>query len=94
MDVQAAKRFEQGVAAISGLEIMGYPEMCVVAFKPRSSARLNIYTVNDLLSQKGWHLNALQHPAALHVCFTAAHSEDVVDHLLQVIRKRGMRKID
>lgn len=48
---------------------------------------LNIYTVNDLLSRKGWHLNALQHPAALHICFTAAHDEAVADKLVQV-RKR------
>ena len=31
--LQAAKRFEAGVAAIPGLEVIGAPEMSVVAFK-------------------------------------------------------------
>ena len=26
--------------------------------------------VNDVMSQAGWHLNALQFPPALHVCLT------------------------
>ena len=43
---------------------------------------LNIYKVNDLLTRRGWHLNALQSPPALHFCFTAAHSPAVVEQLL------------
>ena len=35
---------------------------------------LNVYVLNDVLSEKGWHLNALQHPPALHMCFTAQHA--------------------
>jgi sphinganine-1-phosphate aldolase len=38
--------------------------------------------VNDLLTQRGWHINALQSPAALHFCFTPAHTEELVDRLL------------
>ena len=57
--------------------------MCVIAFKA-SDSRVNIYTVNDLLSRKGWHLNALQRPAALHICITAAHDTAAIDQLLQV----------
>ncbi|GAB4817396.1 hypothetical protein N2152v2_004442 [Parachlorella kessleri] len=84
--MQAAKRFEAGVTAIPGLEVMGAPEMCVIAFKA-SDPRVNIYTVNDLLSRKGWHLNALQHPAALHICITAAHDTAAIDQLLQDMRE-------
>ena len=54
------------------------------ALLPCRPAQVNIYTINDLLSRKGWHLNALQHPAALHICFTAAHSEALADALLAV----------
>ncbi len=79
---QAAKRWEEGVAAIPGLEVMGSPEMCVIAFKSTRPS-FNIYTLNDVLSRKGWHLNALQHPAALHICLTAAHDLAAVDALLQ-----------
>lgn len=38
--------------------------------------------MHDLLSKRGWHLNALQRPAALHICFTAAHSPGIVELLL------------
>ena len=48
---------------IDGLELCGRPDMCVVAFKA-SSRQLNIYKVNDLMTNKGWHLNALQFPPA------------------------------
>lgn len=78
----AAAQFAAGVAAIDGLEVVGAPEMCVVAFRSVEPG-LNIYTVNDLLSARGWHLNALQRPAALHVCFTAAHSPAAVAELVQ-----------
>jgi hypothetical protein len=44
---------------------------------------LNIYRVNDLLSARGWHLNALQQPPALHMCFTPAHSPQLADALLR-----------
>jgi len=77
-----ADRFIQGVRKIEGLEVIGKPEMCVVAIK--SSRRdLNIYKVNDLMTARGWHLNALQRPAAVHICFTAAHGPAVVEELLR-----------
>lgn len=68
---------------IDGLELCGRPDMCVVAFKA-SSRQLNIYKVNDLMTNKGWHLNALQFPASIHMCFTAQHTE-VVPKLLKVM---------
>ena len=43
---------------------------------------LNIYVLNDVLSEKGWHLNALQRPAALHCCFTAQHARGGARRLL------------
>ncbi len=71
---QAAKEFAEGVEAIEGLELAGQPVMTVVAFKAVKPRALNIYAVNDALSARGWHLNALQLPPALHMCFTAQHA--------------------
>eukprot|EP00887_Chlorella_sp_A99_P004257 scaffold15.g4257.t1 len=85
-EISAAKQFQQGVAEIEGLEVMGAPEMCVVAIKSTRSD-LDIYRVNDLLSKRGWHLNALQRPAAVHICFTAAHSAAAVECLLRDLRE-------
>lgn len=121
--MKAAAQFISGVGGIEGIEVVGAPEMTVVAFKaaqkcahavqgherrqpparaclpcphaaPASTPALtnfslalpplllllllalaslncrglDIYRVNDLLSAKGWHLNALQRPASLHIC--------------------------
>ena len=59
--------------------------MTVVAFKAVKPRALNIYAVNDALSARGWHLNALQLPPALHMCFTAQHAS-IVKSLLKVRR--------
>ena len=34
------------------------------------------------MSRRGWHLSPLQHPPAVHMCFTAQHV-DVVPNLLK-----------
>ena len=80
--LQAAYQFAEGVNKIDGLEVVGKPDMCLVAIKSTSKA-LNIYKVNDLMTQRGWHLNALQFPSSVHMCFTAQHTE-VVPELLRV----------
>lgn len=88
--MKAAQQLIAGVKQIEGLEIVGEPEMSVVAFKAtRAAAKrgLDIYKVNDLLSKQGWHLNALQRPAALHICITAAHSSGIIDLLLRDLRQ-------
>jgi len=82
VSTQAAQQFAEGVKQIDGLEVVGKPDMCLVAIKS-TSKKLNIYKVNDLMSQRGWHLNALQFPSSVHMCFTAQHTE-VVPELLKV----------
>ncbi|KAI7840937.1 hypothetical protein COHA_005368 [Chlorella ohadii] len=88
--MKAAKQLIDGVQQIEGLEVVGQPEMSVVAFKATRAAvkkGLDIYKVNDLLSKQGWHLNALQRPAALHICITAAHSSGIIELLLRDLRE-------
>ncbi|RFU31959.1 hypothetical protein B7463_g4384, partial [Scytalidium lignicola] len=49
------------------LEIIGKPLVSVVAFQSKT---INIYDIADAMSAKGWHLNALQTPPAIHVAVT------------------------
>jgi hypothetical protein len=42
---QVAKRFQAGIAQIPGLEVIGNPEMCNVAFKATHPRSLDIYKV-------------------------------------------------
>ena len=84
--MELSQKMQDGIEAIDGLQVVGKPDANVVAFKS-TSKELNIWKVNDLMSKKGWHLNALQRPAAVHMCFTAAHTPDVVDNLLIDIKE-------
>ena len=47
------------IKEIPELFIIGRPDMTIVAF---GSDAVDIFEVNDILSSKGWHLNALQRP--------------------------------
>lgn len=51
----------------SDLQIVGRPLVSVVAFTSRT---LNTYDIADGMSDKGWHLNSLQNPPAIHVAVT------------------------
>lgn len=62
-----AERIRETPALDSELEILGRPLVSVVAF---TSKKLNIYDIYDGMTAKGWHLNALQDPPAIHVAVT------------------------
>lgn len=65
--VTAARKIKEGVRGIAGVEVCGDPLAMVVAFR---SQTLNIYSIGDEMTAKGWNLNTLQHPAAIHICCT------------------------
>lgn len=69
--VGTAKRLETAVREdpelCADLEVVGRPLVSVVAFM---SSTLDIYNVADVMSEKGWHLNAMQRPPAIHVAVT------------------------
>jgi sphinganine-1-phosphate aldolase len=51
------------------LYVLGKPQASVVAFGSRAPS-LNILEVGDIMSKKGWHLNALQNPPGVHIACT------------------------
>ena len=69
--VGAAKNIVEAIRENPGLnndvEVMGNPLVSVVAF---TSKTLNVYDIADAMGEKGWHLNALQTPPAIHVAVT------------------------
>ena len=46
-------RFQEGVLSIPELEVMGSPEMSVVAVQARDPSKLNVYKLNDLMEKVG-----------------------------------------
>ncbi len=80
---ETAATIRRGIDAITELEVIGNPTF-LVAFR---SPELNIYHVNDHLIAKGWRLNALQLPAALHFCVTRPNTPPgVADAFLADLR--------
>ncbi|KAF9686161.1 hypothetical protein SADUNF_Sadunf03G0129700 [Salix dunnii] len=76
--MEVSKRIQKGIKEIPELFIIGRPDMTIVAF---GSNALDIFEVNDIMSSKGWHLNALQRPNSIHICITLQHAPVFEDFL-------------
>ncbi|KAJ6705134.1 hypothetical protein OIU79_009938 [Salix purpurea] len=84
--MEVSKRIQKGIKEIPELFIIGRPDMTIVAF---GSNDLDIFEVNDIMSSKGWHLNALQRPNSIHICVTLQHapvSEDFLQDLKESVQ--------
>ncbi|KAJ3416545.1 hypothetical protein HDV05_001282 [Chytridiales sp. JEL 0842] len=83
--IGAARKIVKGIETTEGLRVIGNPVLSVVAFES-SSPNLNVYAVGDLLSRKGWHLNMLQFPQAIHIACTYL-TVPVADQLVADIKE-------
>ncbi|EEF47441.1 sphingosine-1-phosphate lyase [Ricinus communis] len=81
--MEVTKKIQKGIEEMPELFVIGRPDMTIVAF---GSNVLDIFEVNDILSSKGWHLNALQRPNSLHICVTLQHAS-VYEDFLQDLRE-------
>lgn len=90
--LQAAIQIRRSVARIieavskeiPELFIYGTPSTSVVAF---GSKKVNIYAVNDQMNQRGWHLNALQNPPAVHIACTLLTTLETVETLITDLKE-------
>lgn len=62
----------KGVSQIAGMKVVGNPDAMIVAFASSDPA-INIYSVADKMHARGWSLNSLQKPPAVHICCTVKH---------------------
>ncbi len=84
--LDAATRLRDGIAGLPELRVLGEP-MWVVAFASTTDD-VNIYDVLDRMARKGWSLNGLQRPAAVHICLTLRHTAPgVVDRFIDDLRE-------
>jgi len=78
-------RIREGISALKSLEIIGDPQMSVLAFTSKEG---NIFNIGDALQKKGWHLDRLQFPDALHLTITSLNvgmEEDFLKDLKAVL---------
>ncbi|KAF2236626.1 sphingosine-1-phosphate lyase-like protein [Viridothelium virens] len=87
--VGAAKAIESAIREDDvlsvDLKVLGKPLVSVVAF---TSDTLEVYDIADAMGERGWHLNALQSPAAIHVAVTkpmVLNVEKLVQDLREVV---------
>ncbi|KAL7753405.1 Dihydrosphingosine phosphate lyase [Sorochytrium milnesiophthora] len=84
--VGAQRTIRDGIREIPELQVVGEPKVSVVAFTAKGS--LNVYGINDVMSAKGWNLNALQYPSAIHIActmLTADHAQEFVNDLKDAV---------
>ena len=73
-----------GVGAIPGLRVLGDP-LWVIAFA--ADEGLDVFQVMENMGQRGWSLNGLQRPAAVHIAITLRHTlPGVADRFLEDLR--------
>ena len=90
--VGAAKRFKTAILThpilSAHISVIGCPMTSVVAFKSRNE-EIETYGIADAMDARGWHLNSLQSPPAIHCAFTiptAEAVESLITDLVDVTR--------
>lgn len=66
------KLLRAGIAAISGLRVLGDP-LWVISFAAEPG--LDIYRILDAMTARHWNLNGLHLPPAAHLCVTLRHTQ-------------------
>lgn len=86
--VGAARKLIKELRKIAGIEIIGDPQLSVLAFRANRTTHptLKTYAIADLISQRGWHLNILQFPEAIHIACTLLTVE-AVDELSRDVKE-------
>jgi len=83
--MKAAKKIQEWIEKIDGIELVSNPEMSVFALR---SCVYNIYNIGDELSKRGWLIDCLQNPAAIHISISQNHigiEADFIRDLKKVI---------
>ena len=72
--LEAADQVKAGLAAdFDELQVVGDP-LFVIAFTSADPS-LDVFRVFDAMSRRGWALNGLHRPAAVHLCVTLRHTQ-------------------
>jgi sphinganine-1-phosphate aldolase len=76
--LETANWIKDEIRAIPELRILGEP-LWVIAF---TSDSLDIYRLLEEMTQRGWSLNGLFNPPAVHICITLRHTQPGVKERL------------
>jgi sphinganine-1-phosphate aldolase len=91
--MKTTQRIREGIESIPGLHIIGNPVMSVLSY---TSDRHDIYCIGDELSKRGWNLDKLQFPSALHMTVSfanTAHEDEFLEALKESVAAVEGQKI-
>lgn len=91
--MKTTQRLREGIESVPGLHIIGKPVMSVFSF---TSDRHDIYRIGDELSKRGWNLDKLQFPSALHMTVSfanTAHEDEFLEALKESVAAVEGQKI-
>ena len=77
--INATNKLKSEINKISGLNILGKPDMSVFSF---TSTNANIFAIADRIEKKGWRINRQTNPDSLHIIVTLNHIK-VIDKFLE-----------
>ena len=89
METTAA--LQEGIRSIPGLEIVSNPEMSVFAYRS-TEKKADIFAIGDQMEERGWQVDRLQRPEALHAMVTPLH-ERIVDEFVADLKESVKRVI-
>ena len=69
--MNSTQKIKEGIGSMPGLKVISNPVMSVFSF---SSDRHDIYRVGDELAKRGWNLDKLQFPPALHITVSSINT--------------------
>jgi glutamate/tyrosine decarboxylase-like PLP-dependent enzyme len=69
--LEVGRDVRNGIAEIPGLRVLGDP-LWVIAF---TSDEVDIYEVMARMTERGWSLNGLHQPPAIHIALTLRHTQ-------------------
>ncbi|KRY20657.1 Protein ECT2 [Trichinella patagoniensis] len=75
--IRTARYIERKLREVKGIYIFGHPRVSVVAF---TSYVFDIYAFASQMGDRGWSLNLLQLPPAVHFCITMNQTQEGVAH--------------
>jgi len=79
----AADRLRAGISAIAGLALIGAGQTTIVAWRSLPGGP-DVYAIADQLEARGWSVDRMQDPAAIHLTCTANHLAIVDEYLADV----------
>ena len=93
--MDTTEKLIDGIEQIPELYILGKPDMSVYSF---TSDKLDMYYLADVMEKRGWHLDRLQFPNALHMIVNPHHSKvvesflrDLSNSVEEVIKNPGKK---